>query len=113
MSTDIAPSLSGLYGAKVDVLVEGKKQTVTADDAYIKESILDPGKMIVDGYDNTMPPYTDLKDPEIDAILAYLRIIGKDSPTGVRSEGLPAESGESPPVNSGTDHGEQHAHPKP
>ncbi len=112
-STGIAPSLSGLYGAKVDVTIDGKKQTVTADDAYIKESIVEPGKMIVDGYDNTMPPYTDLKDSEIDAILAYLRIIGKDSPTGVRSEGLPTESEQSAPAGNGTNHGGQHEHPKP
>ncbi len=87
-NTDIAPSLAGLYGAQVPVILEnGKKETVTADNDYIRESILDPGKAITEGYDNTMPPYPDLKDEEITSILAYLRLIGKDSPADARPNG--------------------------
>jgi mono/diheme cytochrome c family protein len=41
------PPLNGVYGSKVQ-LASG--ETVTADDAYLLESILDPDKQIVKGY---------------------------------------------------------------
>jgi cytochrome c2 len=41
------PPLNGLFGSKVQLSTD---QTVTADDAYLLESILDPDKQIVKGY---------------------------------------------------------------
>ena len=41
------PSFKGLYGSKVQL---SNGQTVTANDAYILESILDPDKQIVKGF---------------------------------------------------------------
>jgi len=49
-----APSLNGLYGAKV-LLADGS--TVTADEAYLRESILDPKAKIVAGYQPLMPTF--------------------------------------------------------
>jgi mono/diheme cytochrome c family protein len=46
-SKSSGPTFKGLYGSKV-TLANG--QTVTADDAYLLESILDPDKQIVKGY---------------------------------------------------------------
>ena len=46
-SKSSGPSFKGLAGSKVQ-LTNG--QTVTADDAYLLESILDPDKQIVQGY---------------------------------------------------------------
>ena len=49
-----SPSLRGLYGSRVQ-LTNG---TVQADDAYLRESILDPNAKIVAGYRaNSMPSY--------------------------------------------------------
>jgi mono/diheme cytochrome c family protein len=46
-SKSSGPTFKGLYGKK-EQLTNG--QTVTADDAYLLESILDPDKQIVKGY---------------------------------------------------------------
>jgi mono/diheme cytochrome c family protein len=46
-SKGTGPTFKGLYGSTVE-LEHGQK--VTADDAYLLESILDPDKVIVDGY---------------------------------------------------------------
>jgi mono/diheme cytochrome c family protein len=43
----VGPSFKGLYGSKVRL---SNGQTVTADDAYLLESILDPDKQIVQGF---------------------------------------------------------------
>ena len=48
----IAPSLAGIYGKPIQL--EGG-QTVTADDAYIKESILNPTAKVVKGFQPIMP----------------------------------------------------------
>ncbi len=49
------PSLRGVYGSRVQ-LAGG--QTVLADDAYIRESILNPNAKIVAGYKpNVMPSF--------------------------------------------------------
>jgi cytochrome c oxidase subunit 2 len=63
------PTWKGLYGSEVE-LTDGT--TVTVDDAYIRESILDPGAKLVDGYGNVMPKF-DLTDEEIAQITAYIQ----------------------------------------
>ncbi|MBI5965260.1 MAG: cytochrome c oxidase subunit II [Chloroflexi bacterium] len=65
-----APSWFGLFGSQV-LLADGS--TVTADDAYITESILDPAAKEVEGYSPTiMKPFT-LTPDEIADILAYIK----------------------------------------
>ncbi len=63
------PTWKGLYGSEVE-LNDGT--TVTVDDAYIRESILDPAAKIVDGYGNVMPKF-DFTDEEIAQITAYIQ----------------------------------------
>ena len=66
-----APSLVGLYGKPVH-LTDGR--TAVADDAYLRDSILQPGRDIVDGYQNIMPSFSGLVgDDEILALTAYIR----------------------------------------
>jgi cytochrome c oxidase subunit II len=66
-----APALVGLYGQPVH-LTDGR--TVVADDAYIRDSILQPARDIVDGYPNIMPSFSGLiGDDEILALTAYIR----------------------------------------
>jgi cytochrome c oxidase subunit 2 len=45
---------------------------LTADDAYLHESILDPEAKLVDGFDNVMPK-PELTDKEVDEIMEYLK----------------------------------------
>ena len=74
-----APSLYGLYG-KTRRFNDGG--TAVADDAYIRESIVDPYKHIVSGYDNTMPIYESgtkpgqVSEEDILALVAYIKTLG-------------------------------------
>ena len=66
-----APELRGLYGRPVP-LSDGS--SVTADDNYLLDSILEPDKQIVRGYAPIMPSFRgQLSQDDLDALLAYLR----------------------------------------
>jgi cytochrome c oxidase subunit II len=66
-----APSLNGVYAGKVH-LAGGS--TVTADDAYIRESILQPNAKIVAGYQPLMPAFQgQLTEEQILALTAYIK----------------------------------------
>lgn len=79
---DMGPTLQGLYGGKVTVTDNGAEKTLTADDAYLEESIRDPGKLLVKGYDNIMPPDADLSKEQMDAMLEYLRSLASQPANG-------------------------------
>ena len=70
-STLVGPTWQGLYGREVEL--EGG-DTVTADDAYITESIKDPGAKIVAGFTNIMPVIP-LDDAQINDIIAYIKTL--------------------------------------
>jgi cytochrome c oxidase subunit 2 len=78
-STVHAPSLDGLYGRAVH-LQDGR--TVTADAAYIRDSILLPGKDVVAGFAPLMPSFAgQVSEEDIDALIAYLQSTSaKDTP---------------------------------
>ncbi len=64
------PTWKGIWGTKVKS-VDGKEATV--DENYIRESILNPGAFVVEGFPNQMPSYQGkLKDREIRAIMTYI-----------------------------------------
>ena len=53
----------------------------TADDQYLRDSILQPGKQITAGYDNIMPSFAGhLSEEEIMQLIAYVKAIGKQEP---------------------------------
>ncbi len=68
----VGPTWLGLFGSQVK-LADGR--TVTADEAYIIESIRNPGAAIVEGYPNIMPANVgqDLSDERIQDIIAFLK----------------------------------------
>jgi cytochrome c oxidase subunit II len=69
----IGPTFKDLFNAKVALT---DKSIVIADENYIRESILEPGKQIVAGFDNVMPTYKGrMKDSEINALIAYMKSI--------------------------------------
>jgi len=69
----IGPNLQGVFGSKVPL--EGGK-SVTADEEYLRESLVDPGAKIVKGYPNVMPTYkTSMKPGEVQAIVEYLKTL--------------------------------------
>lgn len=69
-----APDLAGLYGRSVH-LSDGR--TVTADDAYLRDSILRPGDAVVAGYKPEMPSFSStVGNDQMIALLAYIKSLG-------------------------------------
>lgn len=69
----VGPTWKGLYSSRV-TLSDGK--VVVADDAYIKEHILEPGKELVKGFPNVMPPFKGvLRDEDIASITEYMKTL--------------------------------------
>ncbi len=67
----IAPNLAGISGKPVQL--EGG-QTVTADDAYIKESILNPTAKVVKGFQAIMPSFQGkVDDTQMSDLIAYIK----------------------------------------
>jgi cytochrome c oxidase subunit 2 len=74
--TGQGPSLLGVYGHPVHL---SNGQTVTADDAYVRESIVNPNAKIVNGYKPVMPSFQgQLGEEQILDLLAYLQSLGKE-----------------------------------
>ncbi|MDD5287115.1 MAG: c-type cytochrome, partial [Desulfuromonadaceae bacterium] len=72
-SPGVGPSFKGLFGSRVDVIKEGKSLTVTADEAYIKESIRQPEAAIVKGFQPIMPANPDLTDAQVEALVEFVK----------------------------------------
>ena len=73
-ATGVGPTWSRLYGSSV-TLSDGS--TVTADWAYITESIRTPAAKITEGFQAVMPTYTSLSDADINALAAYIRSLAQ------------------------------------
>jgi cytochrome c oxidase subunit 2 len=71
-SQGVGPTWSGLFDSE-RLLEDGT--TVIANDQYLRESILNPGAKIVDGYQNIMPSnFSDQMDDEkIDDVIAFIK----------------------------------------
>jgi cytochrome c oxidase subunit 2 len=68
------PNLVGLFGKPV-LLDDGR--TVTADESYIRESILNPGAKIASGFKNIMPTFQgQLSEEEVIGLVAYVKALG-------------------------------------
>ncbi|HKO69329.1 MAG TPA: cytochrome c oxidase subunit II [Bradyrhizobium sp.] len=79
-----APKLTGLYGRTVQ-LSDGRQ--VKADDQYIRDSILQPKRDIVAGYEPIMPSFAGLLDDgEIQSLTAYVRSLGSEKAGAVTEQ---------------------------
>ena len=68
------PNLIGVFGKPV-LLDDGR--TVTADESYVRESILNPGAKIVSGFKNIMPTFEgQLSEEEVIGLVAYVKALG-------------------------------------
>jgi cytochrome c oxidase subunit II len=66
------PTFKGLFGASRPLEGGG---FVTADDAYLVNSIVDPGSQVVEGFANVMPPdFGDtLSDEQISDLVEFIK----------------------------------------
>ena len=74
-SAGIGPTWQGLFG-KTENLADGT--TVVVDVEYMKESILNPGVKVVQGFAPIMPPGSFSED-ELNALIAYTKSLGGGS----------------------------------
>ena len=96
------PNLHGIYGQQQE-LTGGEK--VTANETYIRESILNPSAKIVAGYQNIMPTFAGLVTEDgIQQLIEYIKSIGPA--TGANGVPLTNTSGGAAPgVTSGSQPG--------
>lgn len=91
------PNLAGLYGNPVH-LTDGR--TVTADDGYIRESIVNPNAKIVYGFQAIMPSFQGQIDEEgLLQLISYIKSMRSQQPGGPvkTSPNSPAVPGATPP----------------
>jgi cytochrome c oxidase subunit 2 len=87
------PILKGIYNKPVE-LTDGR--TVIADDAYLRESILQPNAKIVKGFDaNVMPNFQgQLSEENVIQLIAYIKSLSPTAaptPTGSQPAAGPAK----------------------
>ena len=70
----IGPTWKDSFGSARE-LASG--EVVTVDEAYIKESVVNPAAKIASGYAPIMPAYATLSDEELDAITDYIKTLSK------------------------------------
>ncbi len=75
-SSGRGPNLQGVFGKPVQ-LADGR--TVTADENYIRECILDPGAKRVKGYQPIMPTFQGLvSEEQVNALVAYVKSVSPE-----------------------------------
>lgn len=73
----VGPSLVGLYDSRVQFQ---NGEIITADENYIRSSILDPQKWVLPGYPPVMPTYEgQLSEEELMQLIAYLKALSSSS----------------------------------
>jgi cytochrome c oxidase subunit 2 len=73
-----APPLESLFGKPVPL---SNGEVVTADEGYIRDSILFPAKQIVAGYGNDMPSFNGkVSEEELLELIAYIKSIASQAP---------------------------------
>jgi cytochrome c2 len=73
----VGPTWNGLFGSERTVAVNRKKTSVTADEAYLRESILDPTAKVVPEYtkgEYAMPSYAGvLTDSQVESLVLFIK----------------------------------------
>ena len=85
-TASLGPGWKGLYG-RTEQLADGT--SVLVDEAYVKESILDPKARLVQGYPPVMVAYT-LTEDELGAVIALIKSLGvaqQEPSTGEKLDG--------------------------
>ena len=74
-SPGVGPTMAGLYGSE-RTFTDGT--TAIADEDYLIESIVEPGALIVEGYDNVMVSYDYLSESEIQSLVEFIKTLSDE-----------------------------------
>ena len=95
------PSLAGVYGSKLTL---STGQTVTADEAYLRQSILNPSQNITQGYAPIMPTYQgQVSEEGLIDLVEYMKNLDSDyrvQQTLNTTSLLPEGEGKTPPAKA-------------
>ena len=81
-------SLVGVFGTQVQLANGGR---ANIDEAYLRESILNPQAKIVQGYQPLMPTYQgQISEDALISLLAYIKSLGAKAPDGAHAPGAVA-----------------------
>ncbi len=90
--------LEGIFNKNVK-LVGG--QTVVADEAYIRESILNPGGQIVEGFQPIMPTFKgQVTEEQIVSLVAYIKSLSGDTSSPASAAPVPASGATATPAQA-------------
>nr|HRC88120.1 cytochrome c oxidase subunit II [Thermoanaerobaculia bacterium] len=82
------PDLHGVFGSEVQ-LASGR--AIHADEAYLRESILEPTAKVVSGFEPLMPTYQgQLTEEQLSSLIAYIKSLPKKSEAGQQAVVKPA-----------------------
>jgi len=83
-STGRGPTLRNVFGSTVKLQSGG---TVTADENYLRESIVNPQAKIVDGYQPLMPTFQGLvSEEQLMQLIAYVKSLGAPPAGGTSTQ---------------------------
>jgi cytochrome c oxidase subunit 2 len=71
-SDGVGPTHQNIFG-RTEQLADGS--SITADEEYLRESIVNPNAKIVEGYDPIMQSYSYLSDAEIQSLIEYMKTL--------------------------------------
>jgi cytochrome c oxidase subunit 2 len=94
------PNLQGVFGKPVQ-LEDGR--TVTADENYLRECILDPGAKRVKGFQPIMPTFQGLvTEEQVNALIAYIKSISAAKPENSAKTSASAATAQPSPQSNGS-----------
>jgi cytochrome c oxidase subunit II len=75
-SAKVGPTFKGAFGKKETIIQDGKELSIVVDEAFIRETLLEPEKKRVKGFPPIMPSQKGLlTENEIKAIVDYLKTL--------------------------------------
>jgi cytochrome c oxidase subunit 2 len=78
-SRKVGPTFQNLYGKTNHQMADGS--SVTVDENYLRQSILQPEEMIVEGYQNLMPgAYSSLSERELSGLIEFIKTQSDQAP---------------------------------
>ena len=97
------PSLAGVYDSKLKL---SSGQTITADEAYLRQAILNPSQHITQGYAPIMPTYQgQVSEEGVIALVEYIKNLNSDyriQQTTNTTDLLPESEGKAAPAAAKT-----------